>query len=108
MRSPFDRSDIVRDAGGVARYQKLVGSIGEMLRVVADRRPDHVAIIELGGPQATYRQLWERSARVAGGDRVLSDAEWGEIVRELLHGAGVAERDGPGGPRCRSPRAVSA
>ena len=25
--------------------------------------------------------------------------EWGEIARELLHGAGVAERDDPGGPR---------
>jgi hypothetical protein len=39
------------------------------------------------------------SARVAGGDRVLSDAEWGEIARELLHGAGVAARGDAGGPR---------
>jgi hypothetical protein len=26
---------------------------------------------------------------------VLSDGEWGEIARELLHGAGVAEQDDP-------------
>ena len=30
---------------------------------------------------------------------MLSDAEWGEIARDLLHGAGVAGRDDPGGPR---------
>lgn len=32
-------------------------------------------------------------------DRVLSDAEWGHIATEVLHRAGIARRDDPGGPR---------
>ncbi|MBN9103101.1 MULTISPECIES: relaxase/mobilization nuclease domain-containing protein [unclassified Pseudonocardia] len=43
--------------------------------------------------------VWHCSARVADADRVLSDAEWAGVARELLHGAGIAERDDPGGPR---------
>ena len=43
--------------------------------------------------------VWHCSARVAAGDRVLSDAEWASIARELLHGAGVAARGDAGGPR---------
>ena len=54
---------------------------------------------ESGGPEGKRGYVWHCSARVAGGDRVLSDAEWGEIARDLLHGAGVAARDDPGGPR---------
>ena len=52
---------------------------------------------ESGGPEGKRGFVWHCSARVAGGDRVLSDAEWGEVARELLHGAGVAARDDPGG-----------
>ena len=52
---------------------------------------------ESGGPEGKRGYVWHCSARVAGGDRVLSDAEWGEIARDLLHGAGVAVRDDPGG-----------
>lgn len=43
--------------------------------------------------------VWHCSARVAAADRTLTDAEWASVARELLHGAGVAERDDPGGPR---------
>ncbi|WP_219414202.1 relaxase/mobilization nuclease domain-containing protein [Pseudonocardia nigra] len=43
--------------------------------------------------------VWHCSARVAAGDRMLSDGEWAEIARELLHGAGVARRGDAGGPR---------
>ncbi|MDN5751314.1 MAG: hypothetical protein L0H64_22895, partial [Pseudonocardia sp.] len=43
--------------------------------------------------------VWHCSARLAGGDRVLSDAEWAEVARELLDGAGVAARDDACGPR---------
>ncbi|MHA6806316.1 relaxase/mobilization nuclease domain-containing protein (plasmid) [Salinifilum ghardaiensis] len=32
-------------------------------------------------------------------DRVLSDAEWGHIATEVMHRAGIARRDDPGGPR---------
>lgn len=43
--------------------------------------------------------VWHCSARVADADRILSDAEWAGVARELLHGAGITERDDPGGPR---------
>ena len=43
--------------------------------------------------------VWHCSARVAATDRVLSDAEWAGIARELLDGAGVAVSGDVGGPR---------
>jgi hypothetical protein len=43
--------------------------------------------------------MWHCSARVAATDRVLSDAEWAGITRELLDGAGIAKQSDAGGPR---------
>ncbi|GAA2537108.1 relaxase/mobilization nuclease domain-containing protein [Pseudonocardia hydrocarbonoxydans] len=43
--------------------------------------------------------VWHCSARVAAGDRVLTDTEWAEIARELLAGSGIASSDDVGGPR---------
>lgn len=43
--------------------------------------------------------VWHCSVRVAAEDRVLSDAEWADVARELLDGAGVAVRGDRGGPR---------
>ena len=43
--------------------------------------------------------VWHCSARVAPGDRTLTDAEWAGVARELLDGAGVAGRGDAGGPR---------
>ena len=43
--------------------------------------------------------VWHCSARLADADRVLSDAVWAGIARELLAGAGVADAGDPGGPR---------
>ena len=54
---------------------------------------------EDGGVEGRRGYVWHCSVRVSGSDRVLSDGEWAEIARELLHGAGVAGRDDPGGPR---------
>ena len=34
-----------------------------------DRHPDRECIVVLGGDRVTYRQMWDRSARVAGGLR---------------------------------------
>jgi acyl-CoA synthetase (AMP-forming)/AMP-acid ligase II len=50
MIRPFDNSGITRDSNGIA-----------------ERSPDKEAIVELDGPRVTYRELWDRAARVAGG-----------------------------------------
>ena len=66
----FDESDIVRGADGIARYQGLPENLVVMLRETAEAEPDREAVVETGdGPRLTYRELWERAARVAGGLR---------------------------------------
>jgi long-chain acyl-CoA synthetase len=67
MIRPFDYSGITRDSSGIAHYDNRPGSLIEMLRATVDKTPDHEAIVELGGERINYRQLWDRSARVAGG-----------------------------------------
>jgi long-chain acyl-CoA synthetase len=66
---PFDESGIARDSNAVAHYQGLATSLVEMLRATVDKSPDAEAIVEVGGGRIAYRDLWDRSARVAGGLR---------------------------------------
>ena len=66
---PFDMSGIVRDGKGIKHFAELPASLVEMLRRSADEAPDRDAVIELDGPRVTYRELWDRAARVAGGLR---------------------------------------
>jgi acyl-CoA synthetase (AMP-forming)/AMP-acid ligase II len=67
--NPFLASRVVRDANGVPRYPDLPPTLLDMLAEQVDRRPDGEAVVELGAERLTYRQLWERAARVAGGLR---------------------------------------
>src|SRR5215216_2598343 len=67
MIRPFDYTGITRDSDGVAHYTGLPNSLVEMLRASVDKTPDKEAIVELGGERVSYQQLWDRSARVAGG-----------------------------------------
>ena len=60
---------ITRDPQGIAHYDGLAPSVVEMLRRTVERLPDKEAIVEMDGPRVTYRELWDRSARVAGGLR---------------------------------------
>ncbi|HSO76197.1 MAG TPA: AMP-binding protein [Blastocatellia bacterium] len=69
MIRPFDYSGIVRDAQGVAHYTGQPDSLVAMFRATVDSRPEQEAIVELGGARVNYRELWDRSARVAGGLR---------------------------------------
>lgn len=69
MLHPFDESGVSRGADGVSRYQNLAGSLVEMLRSTVEKAPGSEAIVEAGGPRINYRELWDRSARVAGGLR---------------------------------------
>jgi long-chain acyl-CoA synthetase len=71
---PFDESEIVRDSNAVAHYQGLATSLVEMLRSTVDKSPGAEAIVEVGpvgssNDRIVYRELWDRSARVAGGLR---------------------------------------
>ena len=83
---PFDTSGIARGPDGIARYLDRPRSLVEMLRKTVERSPDHEAIVELGGERITYRQLWERSTRVAGALRALG----------IQHGDRVANRHANG------------
>jgi long-chain acyl-CoA synthetase len=67
MIRPFDHTGISRDEQGVAHFDGLHDSLVTMLRTTVERTPGQEAIVELGGDRVTYQQLWERSARVAGG-----------------------------------------
>jgi long-chain acyl-CoA synthetase len=64
---PFDVSGVERDAGGVLRYVGLPSSLVAMVERTVDRVPDGEALVELGGERVSYREMWDRSARVAGG-----------------------------------------
>ena len=66
---PWDMSGIVRDDRGVKHFSELPGSLVEMLRTSVDASPGAEALVELDGPRLTYRELWDRAARVAGGLR---------------------------------------
>src|SRR3954452_23932038 len=65
----FDTSGIERGEDGIARYVDRPASLLEMLRTSVERSPQATAIVEDGGPSLSYRELWDRSARVAGGLR---------------------------------------
>jgi long-chain acyl-CoA synthetase len=67
--NPFDDSGVTADENGVRRYPNLHGSLLEMLRASAEADPDAEALVQVGGERVSYRQMWDRSARVAGGLR---------------------------------------
>src|SRR6478672_3564570 len=64
---PFDMSGVVRTDDGVLRYSALAPSLLDTFLASVDRYPDRECIVVLGGERATYRQVWDRSSRVAGG-----------------------------------------
>ena len=68
-RNPFDSAGVERGPDGIARYADRPGSLVQMLRTSVERVGERLAVSEVGGEQATYRELWDRAARVAGGLR---------------------------------------
>lgn len=71
--------------------------LGPLIRAM--RAPGIAAGLPESAQVGRRGYVWHMSARLAAGDRVLSDAEWAEVVRELLDGAGVAARSDHGGAR---------
>ncbi len=68
-RNPFDESDVERGADGIARYLGRPQSLIHMLRASVERDESATAVLEVGGRGLTYGELWDASARVAGGLR---------------------------------------
>jgi acyl-CoA synthetase (AMP-forming)/AMP-acid ligase II len=70
VSTPFDTAGVTRDPGGIKRYDGLPDSLVHMLRSAVELHPGREALAETGGgPRLTYRELWDRAARVAGGFR---------------------------------------
>jgi acyl-CoA synthetase (AMP-forming)/AMP-acid ligase II len=83
---PFDESGIVRGSDSVAHYQGLQPSLVAMLRASVEQAPHAEAIVEAGGPRITYRELWDRSAEIAGGLRKLGIARGDRVAIRLANG----------------------
>lgn len=69
QHNPFPVTGVIRDRDGVAHYEQLPATLLDVLAEQVEQRPDSEAVVELGADGLTYRQLWERAARVAGGLR---------------------------------------
>jgi acyl-CoA synthetase (AMP-forming)/AMP-acid ligase II len=85
-RNPFDASGIERDAQDVAHYVGRPPSLVHMLRSSVERDPDATAIVEVGGGSLTYQELWDRSARVAGGLRAKGAGRGERVAIRLPNG----------------------
>jgi long-chain acyl-CoA synthetase len=85
---PFEQAGVQRGADGVRRYVDLPDSVVAMLRAATLRSPDTEAVVELDGPRLSFQQLWDRSARVAGGLRATGGVGRGDRVAIRL-GNGV-------------------
>jgi long-chain acyl-CoA synthetase len=83
---PFDETGVQRDPAGIKRYVDLPDSVVAMLRTSVDRDPDAEAVVEVDGPRLTYRQLWEASARVAGGLRAAGVGRGDRVAIRLGNG----------------------
>lgn len=79
---PFDLSGIERGADGILRYVDLPDSLIAVLQERVEMHPDREAIKEVDGSSLSYRELWDRSAAVAGG----------LVARGVRHGDRVALR----------------
>ena len=86
MIRPFDNSGITRGKDNIARYDKLHGSLVEMLRSTVDRVPHGQAVVELGGKRMSYSDLWDASARVAGGLKGLGHKKGDRVAIRLGNG----------------------
>ncbi|WP_370653165.1 MULTISPECIES: class I adenylate-forming enzyme family protein [Mycobacterium] len=85
--NPFPRTGVSFGRNGVPHYDDIPATLLDMLAEHVDARPDSEAVVELGGQRLTYRQLWDRAARVAGGLRA-AGLKAGDRVA-IRHHAGV-------------------
>jgi long-chain acyl-CoA synthetase len=67
--NPFDSAGVRTDDHGVRRFTGLPDSLVAMLRRSVAASPQAEALVQVGGERVSYRELWDRAARVAGGLR---------------------------------------
>ncbi|WP_280502196.1 class I adenylate-forming enzyme family protein [Nocardia farcinica] len=58
---------MARGADGVLRYGDLWPALTELLDRQVHAFANREAVVEVGGPRLTYRELWHSGARIAGG-----------------------------------------
>ena len=85
-RNPFDDTGVERDSAGIAYYAGRPASLVEMLRSSVERESDSRAVLEVGGPALTYGDVWERSARVAGGLRAAGVDRGDRVAIRMANG----------------------
>ncbi|MEV6322673.1 AMP-binding protein [Nocardia sp. NPDC051787] len=92
---------LARGADGVLRYGNLTPALTELLDLQVHAFSTREAVVEIGGPRLSYRELWHSASRIAGGlqehgigygDRVAihmpSGARWVQaFLGALLSGA---------------------
>jgi acyl-CoA synthetase (AMP-forming)/AMP-acid ligase II len=83
---PYDLSGMYRGDDGALHYEGLDSSLVEMLRKTVERVPDREAIIEVDGPSVTFREFWDRCARVAGGLRAMGVEQGDRVGNRLPNG----------------------
>ncbi|MQY28650.1 class I adenylate-forming enzyme family protein [Nocardia aurantia] len=66
-RDPWCDNPLARGADGVLRYGNLSPAVTELLDVQVHAFGNREAVVEIGGPRLTYRQLWHSASRIAGG-----------------------------------------
>src|SRR3954454_15669903 len=86
MPYPFDRAGTEVGPDGVRRYTGLPQNLPQMLRAAVEGSPDAEALVERGGDRVTYRQLWDRAARVAGGLRAAGVRPGDRVANRLPNG----------------------
>jgi acyl-CoA synthetase (AMP-forming)/AMP-acid ligase II len=58
---------LARGADGVLRYGNLTPALTELLDLQVHAFGGREAVVEIGGPRLTYRELWHCASRIAGG-----------------------------------------
>jgi acyl-CoA synthetase (AMP-forming)/AMP-acid ligase II len=85
--NPFPTTGVSRDRHGIPRYDQVPATLVDMLAEQVDARPDSEAVVEVGGDRLTYRQLWDRASRVAGGLRAAGLSAGDRVA--VRHPAGI-------------------
>ena len=67
LRNAWSDNPLARGADGVLRYGNLNPALTELLDVQVHAFSGREAVVEIGGPRLTYRQLWHSASRIAGG-----------------------------------------